>query len=146
MRCGRPPKAPVYVLPHGIEVIGEYPPKGNNAYWRVRIRPHQFFHHVVLRCGGIYVRRSRVILASKLGRALTCEEHAHHCNEDKVDDAGSNVEPISPAEHNRHHKTGTRHTETSKQQLRESMKRAYAEGRHERFAIATRDTQGRIAS
>lgn len=123
MRCGRPPKAPIYVLPHGIEVIGEYPPKGKNAYWRVRIRPHQFFPHVVLRCGGIYVRRSRVILASKLGRALTRDEHAHHCNEDKLDDTRSNVESISPAEHNRHHKTGSRHSAASRAQTSASLKR-----------------------
>ena len=40
---GRPPKSPIYVLPHGIEVIGEYAPSRKNRYWRVRIRPHRFF-------------------------------------------------------------------------------------------------------
>ncbi|MDT7835004.1 hypothetical protein [Aquabacterium sp. OR-4] len=37
MRTGRPPKAPIYVLAHGIEVIGEYAPNTKCPYWRVRI-------------------------------------------------------------------------------------------------------------
>ena len=123
MGRGRPPKAPIYVLPRGIEVVGEYAPTPKNPYWRVRLRPHPFFPGVPVVCGGIYVRRSRVILASKLGRALTREEHAHHRNEDKVDDVTSNVEPISPAEHNRHHKTGSRHSAASRAKTSASLKR-----------------------
>lgn len=146
MRTGRPPKAPIYVLPHGIEVIGEYAPSKKNPYWRVRLRPHRFFPGVPVICNGIYVRRSRVVLASRLGRAMTPQEHAHHGDEMRGHDSTENLELLSAAEHNRHHKTGTRHTEASKQRIREAMKRAYAEGRHERFAISTRDNQGRITS
>ena len=39
-------KAPIYTLPHGIEVIGEYPARGKNPYARLRIRPHPFFPNV----------------------------------------------------------------------------------------------------
>lgn len=127
-KTGRPPKPPLYVLPHGIEVIGEYPPRGANRYWRVRIRPHPFFDGVKVVHGGCYVRRNRVILASKLGRALTQEEHAHHADEDRGNDAAGNIERLTPAEHNRHHKTGAKHTAEAKQRISAGLKRAISEG------------------
>jgi hypothetical protein len=133
------------VLPHGIEVIGEYPPGGANRYWRVRLRPHHFFPTVRSVRGGIYVRRSRVILASKLGRALRPKEHAHHNDEDRGNDAVGNIEPLSPAAHNRHHKTGSRHAVISKRRISESLKRAYASGARRRPVISTRDNLGRIS-
>lgn len=123
------PKAPLYVLAHGIEVIGEYKPTPKNPYWRVRIRPHQFFPEVAPRAGGISVRRSRVLLAAKLGRPLTPSEIAHHADEDKGHDVADNLELLTPAAHNRHHKTGTRHTDESKGRISQSLKRAIAEGR-----------------
>lgn len=143
---GRPPKPPIYVLPHGIEVIGEYAPSVKNRYWRVRIRPHRFFPDVAIRFGGAYVRRSRVILASKLGRALTVEEHAHHGDEDRNNDVPGNIESLSAAEHNKHHRTNSRHTQDTKNRIRLSLKQAYMDGRHARPSISNRDTKGRISA
>ena len=145
MKTGRPPLPPLYVLPHGIEVIGEYPPAAGNRYWRVRIRPHPFFHGVRVRFGGIYIHRSRAILASKLGRALTPAEHAHHGEDGPRQDTPTNLEVLSASEHNRHHKTGSRHTAETKARIGAAVKRAFAEGRHSRPAITNRDNLGRIA-
>lgn len=143
-RTGRPKKAPLYVLPHGIEVVGEYAPSGKNRYWRVRIRPHAFFPAVRSVHGGIYVRRSRVILAAKLGRALTPAEHAHHCDEDVHNEHPDNIAPLSPADHNRHHKTGSHHSPASRARTSAALRRAYAEGRKRRPIIKHRDNLGRI--
>lgn len=140
------PKAPLYVLPHGIEGIGEYRPSGKNRYWRVRIRPHPFFPDVRVRYGGIYVRRSRVIMASKLGRALTPEEHAHHGDEDRNNDSAGNIASLSPAEHNQHHKTGTKHRAESRAKTSATMKQLYAEGRMQAKPITKRDNKGMIAA
>ena len=123
------PKQPLYVLSHGIEVVGEYPARGANPYARVRMRPHPFFPGVRVVCGAIVVHRSRAVLASKLGRALTPQEHAHHDDECRDNDAPDNVEPLSAAEHNRHHKTGSKHTEQAKARISAGLKRAIAEGR-----------------
>lgn len=139
---GRPPSPPLYVLPHGIEVVGEYPARGKNRYWRVRIRPHPFFQNSPVIANGIYVRRSRVILTSKLGRALTSAEHAHHEDENRDNDVAENIETLSPAEHNRHHKTGTKQREESKQKTAVSMRLAYAEGRH--APIVMREQRGEL--
>lgn len=141
---GRTPKAPLYVLPHGIEVIGEYPARGANRYCRVRIRPHHFFPGVPVVCNGCLIRRSRVVLASKLGRALTAEEHAHHGDEDPMHDAASNLAPLSVADHNRHHKTGTRHRAESRAQTSDTLKRLYAAGLMKARPITKRDHLGRI--
>lgn len=126
---GRPLKPALYVLPHGIEVIGEYRPNAKCPYWRVRIRPHRFFPGVPVISGGCYVRRSRAVLASKLGRVLTAHEHAHHGDEDRGNDATHNVDSLTAADHNRHHKTGTRHTEEAKQRISAGLRRAITEGR-----------------
>lgn len=129
---GRKPNPPIYVLPHGIEVVGEYEPNEHNRYWRVRIRPHRFFPDVVERNGGIYVRRSRVILASRLGRPLTPQEHAHHDDEDRDNDTPGNIELLSPTAHNQHHKTGAKHSIETKRRISEGLKRAISEGRRDR--------------
>lgn len=139
-------KKPLYVLPHGIEVIGEYSPTAKNRYWRVRIRPHAFFPDVPAISNGISVRRSRVILASKLGRALTRDEQAHHGEEGPHQDTVENLELLSAADHARHHKTGTHHTAAAKSRIGAALKRAYAEGRRARPAITNRDNLGRISA
>lgn len=143
---GRKPKQPLYVLPHGIVVVGEYSPTGKNRYWRVRIRPHPFFPTVKVVSNGIGVRRSRVLLAAKLGRALTLQEHAHHRDEDRNNDGADNIEPLSPNEHNRHHKIGSTHGADSRTKTSSSLKLAYAEGRHRKSTISKRDKLGRITS
>lgn len=139
-------KAPLYVLPHGIEVIGEYAPTAKNRYWRVRIRPHAFFPNAPVISNGISARRSRVILAAKLGRALLPTEHAHHGEDGRFEDTPANLEVLSATEHNRHHKTGSRHTVDAKSRIGAALKRAYAEGRRARPAITNRDNLGRIAA
>lgn len=123
-----PKKPPKYILPHGIEVIGEYQPTTKNPYWRVRIRPHRFFE-VKSISGGIYVKRSRVVMSSILGRRLLPSELVHHCSEDKTDDSAGNLEIISPAEHNRHHKVGTSHSTETKIKIGNGLRAAIAEGR-----------------
>lgn len=142
---GAPKKQPLYVLPHGIEVVGEYAPTSKNRYWRVRIRPHPFFASVKVRYGGIYVRRSRVVLASQLGRPLRSDELAHHGDEDKQHDTASNLELLSASEHNRIHKTGSTHTEAARREISQSLRAAYRDGRRARPQIIHRDQQGRIA-
>lgn len=121
-------KPPLYVLPHGIEVVGEYPARGKNLYWRVRIRPHPFFPDAPVVCNGVYVRRNRVVLASKLGRALTGDDLAHHGDEDRENDSSGNIEATTPAEHNRHHKTGSKHRADSKEKTSATLKSLYASG------------------
>lgn len=138
------PKKPLYVLPHGIEVIGEYAPTEKNRYWRVRIRPHQFFPDVPVTSNGCYVRRSRVVLASKLGRPLLTTEIAHHRNENKADDSPENLELETPTSHNSHHKTGTTHTTETKAQTSQSLTNCYAAGARRRTRIASRNNKGQI--
>ena len=143
---GRPLKPPIYTLSHGIEVIGEYPPRGDNKYWRVRVRPHRFFPGVRIVCGGIYIHRSRAILASKLGRPLTPADHAHHDDEVRDNDTSKNLTLMSAAEHNRHHKTGSRHSAESRAKTSDTLKRLYATGLMKAKPITKRDNLGRISA
>jgi hypothetical protein len=145
VKTGRPPKAALYVLPHGIEVIGEYAPTAKNRYWRVRIRPHPFFPGLRVRFGGIYIHRSRAVLASKLGRALTPTEHAHHGDDGPHADTAANVQALSAAEHTRHHKTGTKHSAASRAKTSATLKALYAAGVMKAHPIAKRDNLGRIS-
>ena len=138
-------KPPLYVLPHGIEVVGEYAPNARVPYWRVRIRPHRFFAGVPVISGGSYVRRSRVVLAAKLGRALLPTEHAHHRDEDRHNDSLDNIELLTAADHNRHHKTGAKHRADSRAKTSATLKRLYAEGVMKARPITNRDNLGRIA-
>jgi len=141
---GFKPKETLYTLPHGIEVIGEYPRRGVNRYWRVRVRPHQFFKGRIV-SGGIYIRRSRAVITSVVGRALLPSEHIHHKNEDQDDDTPSNLEIVNAGLHNSHHKTGSTHRAETKARISESLKLAYDEGRHAVATIQSRDHMGRIA-
>lgn len=120
---------PIYTLPHGIEVVGEYAPSKRVPYWRVRIRPHPFFSAPVI-SSGMYVRRSRVVMASHLGRGLSPKEHVHHKSEDRNDDSLENLELLGSVEHNAHHKTGSKHSQESKERISKGLKLAHAEGRH----------------
>ena len=120
---------PLYTLAYGIHVIGEYPARGKNPYVRLRIRPHRFFPDAPVTANGILVRKNRVILSIKLGRALKRHEYAHHRDEDKSNDSPSNIELQSANIHNQHHKTGTNHRTGSKAKISMSLKRAFSEGR-----------------
>lgn len=138
-------KPTLYTLPHGIEIVGEYRPSASNRYWRVRVRPHPFFPGVRVQSNGLAIRRSRVILASKLGRALQVQELAHHRDGDTNNDSMDNIELLSQEECNRHHKTGTSHAADTKQRIGQSLKRAYASGLRSRPHIRKRDSKGRIS-
>ena len=119
-------KPALYTLDHGIEVVGEYPATAKNRYARLRIRPHRFFPGVPVVSNGIYVRKSRVLLAAKLGRALSPAEHAHHDDEDRTNDTAGNIELLTAAEHNQHHKTGTKHSAETKQKISDGLKRHHS--------------------
>lgn len=124
-------KAPIYILPHNIEVIGEYQPSKANRYWRVRIKEHSLFDAKVV-SGGMYIRRSRVVMTSILGRALLESEQVHHKDEDVNNDLPGNLELLSADEHNKHHKIGCKHTEESKSKIGNSLKSAYESGKREK--------------
>jgi hypothetical protein len=125
----RPLKKPIYVLSHNIQVIGEYAPTKINPYWRLRIRPHAFFEGIAVQSNGMLVRKSRAILSSKLGRALTAEEIAHHDNENKLDDSLENIIVETASNHNKHHKLGAKHKEESKKLIGQSLRKAYKDGK-----------------
>lgn len=124
---GRPRQAPLYVLPHGIEVIGEYAPNRKFPYWRVRVRPHPLIVGKVIH-GGIYVKRSKAVATSKLGRIIGPEEHVHH-GDGRENDVPEHLEVLSAADHNRHHKIGAKHTQDAKNRIAASVRRAYEEGK-----------------
>ena len=138
------PKPPLYILPHGIEVIGEYKPSRGARYWRVRIRPHPFFIGVPIIFGGIYVRRSRAIMAAKLGRKLGRDEHVHHIDGDQLNDSVINLALLNHSEHMSLHKTGAKHSKESRDKISAGMKRAWATGTRNRGLIIERDSMGRI--
>src|SRR5690554_4036464 len=123
------PKKPIYTLPHGIEVIGEYRPNKQCKYWRVRLRVHPLFPDTKVVCGGICVRRNRVVMTSVLGRPLKPCEHVHHKDENCENDSPDNLEVLTAAEHNAEHKCGFKHNEDTKQRIRASLENAYREGR-----------------
>lgn len=127
-------KTPIYILPHGIEVIGEYAPNGPNRYWRLRIKEHNLFSAKVV-SGGMGVRRSRVVMTSVLGRSLLDSEHVHHKDEDVNNDSPDNLEIMSAAEHNKCHKIGFKHSEESKAKISVSLKEAYNCGKKEKKGL-----------
>lgn len=124
-------KPPIYVLRHGIEVLAEYPPNARCRYWRLRLRPHRFFPNSKESGGGIQVQRSRVIMSATLGRALERNEHVHHKSGDRSDDRPENLEVLWAAEHNRHHKLGSKHSEEAKAKISKSLSRIIALGLRE---------------
>ena len=146
MPVGRPLKAPIYVLPHGVEVIAEYGPNPRCPYWRLRVRPHPFFSGSKVAFGGQYVRRCCAIACSKIGRAIAPNEHVHHIDHDPCNDAPENLMVLPRAEHNTHHKAGSKHRPEVKKRISDSVRRAYQEGRHPVSSIAKRDSKGRIAA
>ena len=139
-------KTALYILPHNIEVIGEYKPNKKNRYWRVRIREHEFFSAPIIH-GGMYVRRSRVVMASIVGRALLESEHVHHKDENVNNDTPGNLELISPTEHNKHHKTGSKHNLLSKTKISESLKKSYKNGERQASArYGEKNTSAKLTS
>jgi HNH endonuclease len=45
----------------------------------------------------------RLVMEAKLGRKLSSDEHVHHKNEQKKDNAPENLEVKTPKDHGRHH-------------------------------------------
>ena len=123
-------KPPLYTLPFGIEVTGEYPPRGQNRYWRARVREHRFFSAPIV-SGGQNVRRSRVVLSSILGRALLPTEVVHHKDENVNNDSPGNLELTNHAAHNEHHKSGSKHSEITKRKISDGLVRAIKDGRRQ---------------
>jgi hypothetical protein len=117
-------RPPLYTLAHGIEVIGEYAPTAKNPYWRVRVRPHPFIQGVIV-ANGICTRRSKVMAAAKFGRLIGADEHVHH-GDGKGNDDQQHLEILTASEHNKHHKTGSKHTEATKRKIADSVRRAHA--------------------
>lgn len=138
------PKPPLYVLPHGVEVVAEYAVGPGNPYARLRIRPHHFFPDARVVSNGCEIRKSRVLLAVKLGRALRPDEVAHHVNEDKTDDRIENLELETAATHNTHHKTGSTRTDESRLKTADSLRASYAAGNRKRPTITQRNQKGQI--
>ena len=133
------PRAPLYVMDCGIEVISVYPARGRNVYWRLRVRPHPFFAGQTISGQTVSVRRSRAVLSAKLGRALTRGEHVHHIDGNRENDAPDNLALVTADEHNKHHKIGARHSAESRAKTSASLKRAYADGRHKKPTSKRRD-------
>lgn len=120
---------PIYALSHGIMVMAEVAPNKSCPYWRVYIQPHPLFDAALAGNGCCLVRRSRAVKTAEIGRMLLPSEHVHHKNENREDDVPSNLEVLTSADHNSHHKTGTKHTEESKAKISASVKRTKGEAR-----------------
>lgn len=117
-------KEPLYITPNlGVEVVGEYT---FGPYMRCYIRPHPAFGDKTI------IRRSRLVMADHLGRALLPDEHVHHRNHQRRDDRIENLELTSPAEHNRHHKLGQEHSATAREKISAGLRKAKREGRRSR--------------
>ncbi len=121
-------KEPIYTLPHGIEVIAEYAPTPNNAYWFLRIRPHRLFTGKII-SNGIQIKRSRAIMTSILGRVLLKEECVHHVNSDRGDDCPENLELMMHKDHSSLHSLGSKRSAETRLKMSESIKAGIAEGK-----------------
>lgn len=121
---GRKPLAPMYVTPNvGINVVSEHIKIGSGGIRRryCCIRPHPMIR-------GICIQKSRVVMTDHLGRALGRNEHVHHGAQGTTVDTINNLELLTAADHNRHHKTGSKHTAKSKAQTSATLKHLYKTG------------------
>jgi hypothetical protein len=120
-------KEPIYTLDHGIKVISERK-IGDRIY--CYIEEHPLFPTAWTNAFGRQsVQRARVVMTAHLGRALRSDEHVHHKNKRfKTRDTIANLEVMTSAEHNRHHKTGSTHRPESKAAISQSLKRAFRLG------------------
>ncbi len=135
-------KEPIYTLSHGIEVIAEYAPTPNNAYWFLRIRPHRLFTGKII-SNGIQIKRSRAIMTSILGRVLLKEECVHHINGDRGDDCPENLEVMLHRNHSRIHRIGKKNSKETRLKMSESIKAGIAEGR---LSLPPKSKKGRKLS
>jgi predicted molibdopterin-dependent oxidoreductase YjgC len=135
------PLAVLLILPRGVRVVSSF--KKNNRIWLV-FKPHWLFPNIKPLFGSCYEKRSRVMMAIKLGRPLHKGEIVHHIDENKLNDDYNNLEVTTQDAHNKHHKCGTKHRLESRQQIGASVHRANIEGRVPRAVIYERDKLGRI--
>jgi hypothetical protein len=128
MRNGRALGTPIYELPHGIGVISE---TSGGKYVRCYIIAHELFpRSKINKQGRQLIQRSRVVMTAALGRPLATNEHVHHIDEnDKHNDSLENLEVLWSDEHNRHHKSGFKHSEATKRQIGTALQLAFKEGR-----------------
>lgn len=124
-------KPPIYVLPHGIEVLSE---NHSCRYVMAYIIAHPLFPNSKINNDTSrprqYLQLARVIMTSILGRPLARDEHVHHKDENVHNNDPSNLEILTSDQHNKHHKIGYKHREEIKLQIGNSLKLAYVEGRH----------------
>lgn len=142
-----PPRKVLHRLEYNTVVIG-WRKLNERIYWRVE-GPHVLFPNATLTHYAynepvFEVERARMLMAIKLGRPLESHEIVHHKNNNSEEDSEWNLELTTQAEHNKHHKTGTRHSEEVKEQIGRAVHFAYQEGRHRVTQISQRDAQGRI--
>jgi hypothetical protein len=136
---------PVYVLNHGIVVMAEVAPNKSFPYWRLYIKPHPLFDAALAGNGFCLVRRSRAVKAAEIGRMLLETEHVHHKNENREDDSPDNLELLSAAAHNSHHKTGARHSNITKARIGKTLRTKYRTGQRAITGAALKQMEGRRA-
>lgn len=143
-----PPRIPLQIFNGNIVVIGERKQRGR-VYWRIE-GPHPLFPratliHYTFGKPVFEIQRARVIMAAHLGRPLEADEIVHHKNSRKSDDDIENLELTNQGEHNRHHKTGMKHSHETREQTSRTLKELYYNGiRKVVTRISERDSQGRI--
>jgi hypothetical protein len=71
-------------------------------------------------------------MTARLGRRLKTSEHVHHGKRGTLCDAPSNLKLIDAGDHNRHHKTGAKHSTLSRRKIARSLRAAYSTGRRPR--------------
>lgn len=125
-RTGRPRLEPIYELAHGIKVVSE---NKHAKYVMCRIEAHPFFPDKTILHGRQSVIRSRAVMSAHLGRALLRSEHVHHKKKKFLHrDTIKNLELLTSAEHNKHHKTGTKHSDAAKKKISQTLKGMYDSG------------------
>jgi hypothetical protein len=93
------------------------------------VRTHHFFDAVVVH-GGMYIRRSRVVMTSIVGRKLLKSEVIHLKNGNVNDDRPSNLILTNASDHNKHHKVGTTQSKETKAKISRSLKVTYRNKTH----------------
>lgn len=118
---------PLYSIGN-VHVISE---NRSGRYVMVRvITDERLFPNSADTFGKQYVQRARAVMTGILDRALRDDEQVHHKKQnEKHNDALSNLELKDAFTHNSEHHRGLRHTAEVKARISHSLKVAYLEGR-----------------